>query len=92
MWARLKRLFRSIFGGLIESAEDPELILQQTIRDMREKVPQMQNNVVQVMAMRKLPEEGAIRAQIKLRCSDTAHHRTRRHRSNYSPPSGKQTA
>jgi len=37
MWARLKRLFRSIFGGLIESAEDPELILQQTIRDMREK-------------------------------------------------------
>jgi len=54
MWARLKRLFRSIFGGLIESAEDPELILQQTIRDMREKVPQMQNNVVQVMATEKL--------------------------------------
>jgi phage shock protein A len=54
MWARLKRLFRSIFGGLIEKAEDPELILQQTIRDMREKVPQMQNNVVQVMATEKL--------------------------------------
>lgn len=54
MWARLKRLFRSVFGGLIEKAEDPELILQQTIRDMREKVPQMQNNVVQVMATEKL--------------------------------------
>lgn len=54
MWNRLKRLFRSIFGGLIESAEDPELILQQTIRDMREKVPQMQNNVAQVMATEKL--------------------------------------
>lgn len=54
MWARLKRLFRSIFGGLIEKAEDPELILQQTIRDMREKVPQMQNNVAQVMATEKL--------------------------------------
>lgn len=54
MWARLKRLFRSIFGGIIERAEDPELILQQTIRDMREKVPQMQNNVAQVMATEKL--------------------------------------
>jgi phage shock protein A len=57
MWNRLKRLFRSIFGGLIESAEDPELILQQTIRDMREKVPQMQNNVAQVMATQKLLEK-----------------------------------
>ena len=54
MWNRLKRLFRSVFGGIIEKAEDPELILQQTIRDMREKVPQMQNNVVQVMATEKL--------------------------------------
>jgi len=57
MWQRLKRLFRSIFGGIIEKAEDPELILQQTIRDMREKVPQMQNNVVQVMATQKLLEK-----------------------------------
>jgi phage shock protein A len=54
MWNRLKRLFRSVFGGIIEKAEDPELILQQTIRDMLEKVPQMQNNVVQVMATEKL--------------------------------------
>jgi phage shock protein A len=54
MWGRLKRLFRSIFGGILERAEDPELILQQTIRDMREKVPQMQNNVAQVMATEKL--------------------------------------
>lgn len=60
MWARLKRLFRSIFGGLIEGAEDPELILQQTIRDMREKVPQMQNNVVQVMATEKLLQKEVV--------------------------------
>ena len=60
MWNRLKRLFRSIFGGLIESAEDPELILQQTIRDMREKVPQMQNNVAQVMATQKLLEKEVV--------------------------------
>src|SRR5262245_4417843 len=57
MWQRLKRLFRAIFGGIIEKAEDPELILQQTIRDMREKVPQMQNNVAQVMATQKLLEK-----------------------------------
>lgn len=60
MWARLKRLFRSIFGGLIEKAEDPELILQQTIRDMREKVPQMQNNVAQVMATEKLLQKEVV--------------------------------
>jgi phage shock protein A len=54
MWNRLKRLFRSIFGGLIESAEDPELILQQVIRDMRDKVPEMNNNVAQVLANEKL--------------------------------------
>ena len=54
MWSRLKRLFRAIFGGIIERAEDPELILQQVIRDMREKVPQMQANVTQVMATEKL--------------------------------------
>jgi phage shock protein A len=50
MWNRLKRLFRSIFGGIIESAEDPELILQQLIRDMNDEVPKMRNNVAQVMA------------------------------------------
>src|SRR4030095_10807956 len=54
MWNRLKRLFRSIFGGIIDTAEDPELILQQVIRDMRDKVPQMNNNVAQVMANEKL--------------------------------------
>jgi phage shock protein A len=54
MWKRLKRLFRSIFGGIIEHAEDPELILQQVIRDMRDKVPEMNNNVAQVMANEKL--------------------------------------
>lgn len=53
MWNRLKRLFRSIFGGIIESAEDPELILQQLIRDMNDQVPRMRENVAQVMATEK---------------------------------------
>src|SRR5436853_63491 len=50
MWTRLKRLFRSIFGGLISDAEDPELILNQLMRDMQDEVPKMRNNVAQVMA------------------------------------------
>jgi phage shock protein A len=57
MWQRLKRLLRAIFGGLIERAEDPELILQQVIRDMRDKLPQMNENVAQVMATQKLLEK-----------------------------------
>jgi phage shock protein A len=50
MWNRLRRLFRSIFGGIIDKAEDPELILQQMIRDMNDEVPKMRENVAQVMA------------------------------------------
>jgi phage shock protein A len=66
MWNRLKRLFRSIFGGIIDSAEDPELILQQVIRDMRDKVPEMNNNVAQVMANEKLLQRNAEQLQVKL--------------------------
>jgi len=57
MWNRVKRLFRAIFGGLIDAAEDPELVLQQVIRDMRDKVPQMNENVAQVVATQKLLEK-----------------------------------
>lgn len=70
MWARLKRLFRSVFGGIIEKAEDPELILQQTIRDMREKVPQMQNNVVQVMATEKLLQKEVVTLEREIKDYD----------------------
>ncbi|HWO00584.1 MAG TPA: PspA/IM30 family protein [Blastocatellia bacterium] len=70
MWNRLKRLFRSVFGGIIEKAEDPELILQQTIRDMREKVPQMQNNVVQVMATEKLLQKEVTTLEMEIKQYD----------------------
>jgi phage shock protein A len=53
MWNRFKRLLRSIFGGLVAGAEDPELILNQLIRDMQDEVPKMRNNVAQVMATEK---------------------------------------
>jgi phage shock protein A len=66
MWNRLKRLFRSIFGGIIESAEDPELILQQLIRDMNDEVPKMRNNVAQVMATEKRLEREIQATQVSL--------------------------
>jgi phage shock protein A len=54
VWARLKRSVRALFGGIVEKTEDPELILQQTIRDMRDRVPELNNSVAQVMATEKL--------------------------------------
>lgn len=53
MWTRFKRLIRSIFGGLIDKSEDPELILKQLMRDMQDEVPKMRENVAQVMAAEK---------------------------------------
>ncbi len=54
LWTRMKRSMRALFGGIIEKTEDPELILQHTIRDMRDRVPDLNNSVAQVMATEKL--------------------------------------
>lgn len=54
LYARVKRSVRALFGGLVEKTEDPEKILQQTIRDMRDRVPELNNSVSQVMATEKL--------------------------------------
>lgn len=54
LFSRLGRSFRAVFGGIVERTEDPELILQQTIRDMRDRVPELNNSVSQVMATERL--------------------------------------
>src|SRR2546428_13642019 len=54
LWTRIKRSMRALFGGIVERTEDPELILQQTIRDMRDRNPDLNNSVAQVMATEKL--------------------------------------
>jgi phage shock protein A len=54
LWMRLKRSMRALFGGFIERTEDPEAILQQTIRDMRDRVPELNNAVAQVMSTERL--------------------------------------
>jgi phage shock protein A len=53
-WSRFKRSLKALFGGLIEKTEDPEMILQQTIREMRDRVPELNNSVANVMATERL--------------------------------------
>src|SRR5260370_37455391 len=50
MWQRLTRVVRSFIGFFISSAEDPELILQQNIRDMNDQVPRMNESIAMVKA------------------------------------------
>jgi len=50
MWRRLQRMFRSFFGFFISVAEDPELILEQNIRDMNDQVPHMNESIAMVKA------------------------------------------
>ena len=90
LWSRLKRSLRALFGGIVEKTEDPELILQQTIRDMRDRVPELNNSVAQVMATEKLlaQEQGAARnagrrsrfEDQSLRQNGARRHRHRLHR------------
>src|SRR2546423_12383694 len=54
LWTRVKRSMRALFGGIVEATEDPELVLQPTIRDMRDSIPDLNNSVAQVMATEKL--------------------------------------
>ena len=50
IWARFKRLMRSIFGGAISALEDPKLILEQNIRELNDQVPKMNENIATVKA------------------------------------------
>src|SRR5438445_3869203 len=50
MWQRLTRVVRSFIGFFISVAEDPEIILQQNIRDMNDQVPRMNESIAMVKA------------------------------------------
>ena len=50
MWRRLSRIVRSFFGFFISVAENPELILEQNIRDMNDQVPRMNESIAMVKA------------------------------------------
>lgn len=57
LWQRFKRALRAIFGGWISEMEDPALILEQNMRDMRDKVPKMNENIAMLRANAKLLEK-----------------------------------
>lgn len=54
LWQRISRVFRASTGAALDKIENPELVLQQTIRDMRDRVPELNNSVAQVMATERL--------------------------------------
>ena len=50
MWNRLVRVVRSFVGMFISVAENPEIILEQNIRDMNDQVPRMNESIAMVKA------------------------------------------
>jgi len=50
MFRRLSRMMRSFFGFFISVAENPELILEQNIRDMNDQVRRMNESIAMVKA------------------------------------------
>ena len=65
MWARIKRIFRSIIGWFIELGEDPELILKQNIRDLEDQVPALNENLAMIKAQVTLIDRDLIKLNDK---------------------------
>ena len=57
MWRRLSRMVRSFVGFFISVGENPELILEQNIRDMNDQVPRMNESIAMVKANATLLEK-----------------------------------
>src|SRR4249920_3908429 len=57
MWNRLMRVIRSFVGFFVSTAENPELILEQNIRDMNDQVPKMNESIAMVRANQTLLEK-----------------------------------
>ena len=68
MWNRLSRAIRSFVGFFISVAENPELILEQNIRDMNDQVPRMNESIAMVKANVTLleKEEAKYKADLNL--------------------------
>lgn len=57
MWDRFKRAMRSFAGFFVSSIEDPELILEQNVRDLNDQVPKMNESIAMVRANQTLLEK-----------------------------------
>ncbi|MBI3988938.1 MAG: PspA/IM30 family protein [candidate division NC10 bacterium] len=63
MWRRFLRVLRSFVGFFVSMAEDPELILEQNIRDMNDQVPRMNESIAMVKANVTLLEKEELKYQ-----------------------------
>jgi phage shock protein A len=50
MWKRFTRAIKALFGGAVGAIEDPKLILEQNIRELNDKVPELNKNIATVKA------------------------------------------
>jgi phage shock protein A len=50
MWQRFTRMIRSFVGFFIQSVENPEIILEQNLRDLNDQVPRMNESIAMVKA------------------------------------------
>lgn len=66
MWRRLSRVFRSFVGMFISMGENPEIILEQNIRDMNDQVPRMNDSIAMVKANATLLQKEEARYQGEL--------------------------
>lgn len=63
LWQRIKMLFRTTSNQALDKIENPEMVLQQTVRDMRDRVPELNNSVAQVMATERMLKKNHERLQ-----------------------------
>ena len=54
MFERIKRLFRAMFGWLLGKAEDPEVVLRQLREDLRNKIPELNRQVAEIIKHEKM--------------------------------------
>src|ERR1039458_7442872 len=66
MWRRLSRVVRSFVGLFISMGENPEIILEQNIRDMNDQVPRMNESIAMVKANATLLQKEEARCQGEL--------------------------
>jgi phage shock protein A len=66
MWRRLSRIVRSFVGLFISMGENPEIILEQNIRDMNDQVPRMNESIAMVKANATLLEKEEARYKSEL--------------------------
>lgn len=66
MWRRLSRMVRSFVGLFISMGENPEIILEQNIRDMNDQVPRMNESIAMVKANQTLLQKEETRYKNQL--------------------------